>query len=52
MAGVRGRLREALVSNVNAPTVWLTAAFALVGITIGALAAVAVGYRDVALPAG
>jgi len=47
-----GHLRQALVSNVKAPTVWLTAAFAMVGLLIAALVALAVGLPDVALPAG
>jgi hypothetical protein len=46
------RLRQALVSNINAPLVWSTAVFALVGIIVGALVAVAVGLGDVALATG
>jgi hypothetical protein len=52
MEGPAGRLRQALVSNVNAPTVWLPAVFALVGIAIAALAALAVGLDEVSLAAG
>ncbi|WP_460625306.1 FUSC family protein [Intrasporangium mesophilum] len=37
---------------MKAPTVWLTAIFALAGLVIGALVAVAVGLSDVAFPAG
>jgi len=46
------RLRTALAGNLNAPTVWLTAAFALVGLVLAGGVATAVGLRDVALPAG
>jgi Fusaric acid resistance protein-like len=47
-----GRLRRALATNVNAPTVWLTAVFALVGLIIAALIALATGLREVSLAAG
>jgi hypothetical protein len=46
------RIRAALVSNAKAPTVWLTAVFALFGLVVAALVATAVGLNDVALPAG
>jgi hypothetical protein len=52
MASFTDRLRQALVSDVKAPMVWLTAVFALVGMVVAALVAVAVGLGDVALPAG
>jgi hypothetical protein len=52
MADILDRLRQALVSDAKAPMVWLTATFALVGLVVGALVAVAVGLGDVALPAG
>ena len=52
MASFTDRLRQALVSDVKAPMVWLTAAFALVGMVVAALVAVTVGLGDVALPAG
>jgi hypothetical protein len=45
-----GRIRQALVTDVNAPTVWLTAVFALVDIALGALVAVVTGLGDVARP--
>jgi len=47
-----GRLRQAVAVNTKAPTVWLTAAFALVGFVVAAGIAGAVGLTDVALPAG
>jgi hypothetical protein len=50
MAGLLGRIRQALVTDVNAPTVWLTAVFALVDIALGALVAVVTGLDDVARP--
>jgi hypothetical protein len=43
MSSWSGRLRHAVAVNTKAPTVWLTAAFALVGL------AVAAGIRDVRL---
>jgi hypothetical protein len=46
------RIRAALASNAKAPTVWLTAVFALFGLVVAALVATAVGLNDVALPAG
>ncbi|MCK1823628.1 FUSC family protein [Streptomyces sp. XM83C] len=46
------RLRGALAGNVDAPAVWLTASFALVGLVIAAGVAASVGLADVALPAG
>jgi Fusaric acid resistance protein-like len=52
MPSAMNRLRQALVSDPNAPMVWLTAAFALVGLVIAALVAVAAGLSDVAIPAG
>jgi hypothetical protein len=52
VASASSRLRQALVSDVNAPKVWLTALFSLLGLVIGAVAAVAAGLRDIALPAG
>jgi hypothetical protein len=52
MASSVDRLRQALVSDVKAPMVWLTATVALVGLVVGALVAVAFGLGDVALPAG
>jgi hypothetical protein len=45
-------VRRALVSDVKAPMVWLTATFAQVGLVVGALGAAAVGLEDVALLAG
>src|SRR5262245_3197886 len=51
-ASWRTRLRTALATNLNAPTVWLTAVFALVGLVIAAAAATLLGLKDVALPAG
>jgi hypothetical protein len=50
--GSSGRLRQALATNVNAPTVWLSAVFALVGLVIAAVVTAAVGLGDVALAAG
>lgn len=47
-----GRLREALAGNPGAPTAWLTATFALLGLVIAAGVAASVGLTDVALPAG
>jgi hypothetical protein len=41
-----------LATNLNAPTVWLTAVFALMGLVIAAAAATSLGLKDVALPAG
>jgi len=52
MSSWSGRLRHAVAVNTKAPTVWLTAAFALVGLAVAAGIAVAVGLTDVALPAG
>jgi hypothetical protein len=52
VGSLSSRLRQSLISDVNAPAIWLTAVSALVGLMIGALAAFAVGLRDVALPAG
>jgi uncharacterized membrane protein YccC len=52
MGGVRDRLRVALVSDVKAPALWLTAGFALVSIGLGAGLAVFAGVGDVALAAG
>jgi hypothetical protein len=52
VAGAGSRLRQALSTNVNAPTVWLTAVFALLGLIIGALIALALGLRNVSLAAG
>ena len=52
MASFAARLRQALVSDVKAPMVWMTAIFALVGLVVAALVATAVGLEDVALPAG
>jgi hypothetical protein len=45
-------IRRALATNVNAPTLWLAAVFALVGLVIAASVAVAVGLREVSLAAG
>jgi hypothetical protein len=36
VASHAGRLRQAFVSNLNAPTVWSIAVFALVGVIIAA----------------
>lgn len=52
MSSFADRLRQALVSDVKAPMVWMTATFALVGLIVAALVATAVGLEDVALPAG
>ena len=52
MGDLRDRLRVALVSDVKAPILWLTAVFALVSVGLGAGLAVAVGVGDVALAAG
>ena len=52
MNGSVGRLRHALIRNVNAPTVWLTAVFALVGVIVAATISSALGLHDVALAAG
>lgn len=52
MSDFTNRLRQALVSDLTAPTVWLTATFALVGMVAAAVVAVGVGLGDVALPAG
>lgn len=52
MSSVVDRLRRSLVSDMKAPLVWSTAAFALAGMLIAALVAVAVGLGDVSLPAG
>jgi hypothetical protein len=46
------RIRTALATNVDAPTVWLTAVFALLGFALAAAVATAVGLEDVAVPAG
>jgi hypothetical protein len=52
MSSWAGRLRKALAGNVNAPTVWLTTALALVSLVIAAGVAASVGLADVALPTG
>jgi hypothetical protein len=52
MTSWAARLRQALAVNVNAPAVWLSATFALLGLVIASAIATAVGLRDVALPAG
>lgn len=52
MGDLRDRLRVALVSDVKAPILWLTAVFALVSVGLGAGLAVVVGVGDVALAAG
>jgi hypothetical protein len=52
MASITERLRQSVISDVKAPTVWSTAAFALLGMVVAALVSAAVGLGDVALPAG
>lgn len=52
MSSWSARLRHAVAINTNAPTVWLTAGFALLGLVVAAGVAGAVGLSDVALPAG